>query len=114
MKNQRVENQHTPKENILDVDIQKEMATQLAKIGDELRFVLLTSKAAVADLSQAGDDAIETELSSLKLVVNKSEAEKCERCWHYREEVGTIEAHPTLCQRCVTNIEGDGEQREFA
>ena len=91
-----------------------DLAAELAKVGDELRFILITSKAAVADMSQAGDDAIETELSSLKLVVAKSSAEKCERCWHYREEVGTIESHPTLCQRCVTNIEGEGEQRNFA
>jgi isoleucyl-tRNA synthetase len=91
-----------------------DLAAELAKVGDELRFVLITSKAAVADMSQAGSDAIETELSSLKLVVAKSAAHKCERCWHYREEVGTIEAHPTLCQRCVTNIEGEGEHRDFA
>ncbi|KAF7441437.1 Isoleucine-tRNA ligase [Pyrenophora tritici-repentis] len=48
-----------------------DLAAELAKVGDELRFILITSKAAVADISEAGDDAIETELSSLKLVVTK-------------------------------------------
>ncbi|MDO6610053.1 isoleucine--tRNA ligase [Shewanella sp. 1_MG-2023] len=91
-----------------------DLASQLAKVADELRFVLLTSKTAVETLDAAPTDAIETELNSLKLIVNKSDAQKCDRCWHYSEDVGTIEAHPTLCGRCVTNIEGDGEHRDFA
>ncbi|WP_249554768.1 MULTISPECIES: isoleucine--tRNA ligase [Shewanella] len=90
------------------------LTEQLTHIGDELRFVLLTSEAKVLPLADATSDAVETELASLKLVVNATTAEKCERCWHHREEVGTIEAHPTLCHRCVTNIEGDGEVRLFA
>ncbi|MDI5832961.1 isoleucine--tRNA ligase [Shewanella xiamenensis] len=90
------------------------LTEQLTHIGDELRFVLLTSEAKVLPLADATSDAVETELASLKLVVSATTAEKCERCWHHREEVGTIEAHPTLCHRCVTNIEGDGEVRLFA
>ncbi|MEL4279117.1 MULTISPECIES: isoleucine--tRNA ligase [Shewanella] len=90
------------------------LTEQLTHIGDELRFVLLTSEAKVMPLADATSDAVETELASLKLVVGATTAEKCERCWHHREEVGTIEAHPTLCHRCVTNIEGDGEVRLFA
>ena len=90
------------------------LTEQLTHIGDELRFVLLTSEAKVLPLADATSDAVETELASLKLMVNATTAEKCERCWHHREEVGTIEAHPTLCHRCVTNIEGDGEVRLFA
>ena len=91
-----------------------DLAAALGKVGDELRFVLLTSKVEVLPLADATSDAVETELGSLKLIVASSTAEKCERCWHHREEVGTIEAHPTLCTRCVTNIEGDGEIRLFA
>ncbi|MCH1928587.1 isoleucine--tRNA ligase [Shewanella sp. A25] len=90
------------------------LVEQLTHIGDELRFVLLTSEAKVLPLTDATSDAVETELASLKLIVNATEAQKCERCWHHREEVGTIEAHSTLCHRCVTNIEGDGEVRLFA
>ncbi|MFB2660660.1 isoleucine--tRNA ligase [Shewanella mangrovisoli] len=90
------------------------LTEQLTHIGDELRFVLLTSEAKVLPLADATSDAVDTELASLKLVVGATTAEKCERCWHHREEVGTIEAHPTLCHRCVTNIEGDGEVRLFA
>ncbi|WP_285164683.1 isoleucine--tRNA ligase [Shewanella goraebulensis] len=91
-----------------------ELAAQLAKVDNELRFVLLTSKTDVETLESAPTDAIETELASLKLMVAKSSAQKCDRCWHYSEDVGTIESHSTLCGRCVTNIEGDGEHRDFA
>ena len=92
----------------------EELSAELAEIGDELRFVLLTSKVNVKPLADAPDEATKTELASLRLVVAKVDAEKCERCWHYREEVGQIAEHPTLCQRCVTNIEGEGEARQFA
>ncbi|MCL1074028.1 isoleucine--tRNA ligase [Shewanella dokdonensis] len=90
------------------------LADALAKIGDELRFVLLTSKATVQPLAQAPSNATETELPALKLQISKATAEKCERCWHHRDDVGVNPAHPHLCGRCVTNIEGDGEQRLFA
>ncbi|MDB0034689.1 isoleucine--tRNA ligase [bacterium] len=90
------------------------LSATLATLGDELRFVLLTSKTQILPLSAAPAEAIETELSSLKLVMKKAETEKCERCWHHREDVGQVETHPTLCTRCVTNIEGEGEVRQFA
>ncbi|QQX81501.1 isoleucine--tRNA ligase [Shewanella sp. KX20019] len=90
------------------------LASVLNTLDDELRFVLLTSNTEVVALSQAPTDAIETELATLKLGLKKSAAEKCERCWHHREDVGQVAEHPTLCTRCVTNIEGEGETRQFA
>ena len=92
----------------------EELSAELAEIGDELRFVLLTSKVNVKPLADAPADATKTELASLRLVVGKVDAEKCERCWHYSEDIGQVAEHPTLCQRCVTNIEGEGEARQFA
>jgi isoleucyl-tRNA synthetase len=86
----------------------------LAQLGDELRFVLITSAATLAALESAPDGAAATELPDLRLQVTVSGEEKCERCWHRRPEVGRIAAHPTLCERCVDNIDGDGEQRRFA
>ncbi|MBB3047747.1 isoleucyl-tRNA synthetase [Litorivivens lipolytica] len=91
----------------------KTLQDELAKLGDELRFVLITSKANVADLSQS-TDAVSTELDNLEVAIRASEGSKCVRCWHHREDVGTVEAHPELCVRCVDNIEGDGEQRSYA
>ncbi|QYJ98696.1 isoleucine--tRNA ligase [Shewanella alkalitolerans] len=90
------------------------LTESLALLGEELRFVLLTSNTQIAPLANAGNDAVETELAGLKLLVAKTEAAKCDRCWHHREDVGQVEAHPLLCTRCVTNIEGDGEVRQFA
>ncbi|ASJ97581.1 isoleucine--tRNA ligase [Shewanella marisflavi] len=90
------------------------LTESLALLGDELRFVLLTSNTQIAPLASAGDDAVATELAGLKLLVAKTEAAKCDRCWHHREDVGQVAEHPLLCTRCVTNIEGDGEVRQFA
>jgi len=85
----------------------------LGKLQDELRFVLITSKAAVAPLADAGD-AKETELAGLKVSVAKSAADKCPRCWHFREDVGQDADDPELCGRCVENVKGAGESRSFA
>ena len=89
------------------------LAKDLEALGEELRFVLITSAAIIAPLGDGGD-AAETEVQGLRLRVAACQDDKCERCWHRRPEVGTDAAHPTLCSRCVDNIEGDGEQRHFA
>ena len=86
----------------------------LQPLGDELRFVLITSAASVSSLDQAGDHAQESEIPGLKIVVSALSDPKCVRCWHRRPEVGSIQAHPELCERCVSNVDGDGEARDFA
>ncbi len=90
-----------------------ELKEQLQKLDEELRFVLITSRADVRDLAEAVD-AKETELEGLKVAVVKSSHEKCSRCWHRREDVGSHEEHGELCGRCIDNIEGEGEQRQYA
>ncbi|AVQ88183.1 isoleucine--tRNA ligase [Plesiomonas shigelloides] len=87
---------------------------KLAALGDELRFVLLTSKADVAALDNAPAEAVATENKGLTIKLIRSENAKCPRCWHYAADIGSVAAHPTLCGRCVTNIAGDGETRKFA
>ncbi|HIF9366517.1 TPA: isoleucine--tRNA ligase [Photobacterium damselae] len=91
-----------------------DLAAKLNKLEDELRFVLLTSKAqvVVADSKPAG--AQETDIDGLYVSVKASEAEKCERCWHHVADVGTIAGHEEVCGRCVSNIDGEGEERKFA
>jgi len=79
-----------------------ELKALVEGLGEELRFVLLTSDAHVADLADAGD-AAETELAGLKVAVKASEHAKCGRCWHHREDVGLDAEHPELCGRCITN-----------
>ena len=90
-----------------------ELAANLNKIASELRFVLITSNVTIVT-GEAPSHAVATELDGLKVVVEASSGEKCDRCWHHREDVGTIEEHPLLCSRCVTNVDGDGEVRQYA
>ena len=90
------------------------LIADLNKLGNELRFVLITSTASLAPLTSAPNDAVETEVAGLKLKVLKSGHAKCARCWHHREDVGVNPAHPEICGRCVDNIEGAGEVRHYA
>lgn len=90
------------------------LQASLSSLANELRFVLITSAAQVKPLAEAPADVLTTELTGLKLVVNKSSHEKCERCWHFREDVGSVAEHETICGRCVDNVAGEGEVREFA
>ena len=91
-----------------------ELTSLLNLLDDELRFVLITSKAYVKPLSEAPSNATKTDINGLSVAVAKSDAEKCSRCWHHHATVGQSETHPELCDRCITNIDGEGEQRKFA
>ncbi|RTE86138.1 MULTISPECIES: isoleucine--tRNA ligase [Gammaproteobacteria] len=91
-----------------------ELKAVLEAAKDELRFVLLTSEATVASLSDATEEAVSTEIEGLKVGVLRTSYEKCARCWHHREDVGVNPEHEELCGRCVTNVAGDGESRIFA
>ncbi len=86
----------------------------LEMLASELHFVFLTSGATLFDDKQCPDDAIQTEVEGIRLKVKVSEHEKCTRCWHQREDVGVNDEHPELCGRCVENVAGDGEVRQFA
>jgi len=90
------------------------LAAKLAGLGNELRFVLITSTAEVQALSEAPVAAVSTEVPGLKLQIAKSNHAKCARCWHHRADVGAHAVHPELCERCVDNIEGAGEVRHYA
>lgn len=73
-------------------------------LGQDLRFVFIVSR---ADSHQAPDQ-------TLRFEIKPSEHKKCDRCWHYREDVGTDTEHPDICSRCVSNLLGEGEQRTHA
>ncbi len=89
-----------------ELDIHASGATYqaLARLGDDLRFVLIVSRATLHELTD-GDVGIK---------VTPSPHAKCERCWHYRADVGADAAHPTICGRCVSNLFGAGEARSHA
>src|SRR5450830_394115 len=77
----------------------------LASLDDDLRFVFITSQAKAEQVASEAEEAVQVVASS---------APKCERCWHYRQEVGSHAEHAGLCSRCVSNLFGAGEARRFA
>ncbi len=79
-----------------------ELWTALASLGDDLKFVFITSAMSLV----AGD--------AMAVKVTASQSQKCERCWHWRDDVGSDPAHPTICGRCTSNLFGAGEDRKFA
>jgi len=85
----------------------------LSELGEELRFVFITSAARVHKITNKPDGALEIG-ESLAILVNKSAHQKCVRCWHHREDVAQNDHHPELCGRCVENVAGEGEKRVFA
>jgi isoleucyl-tRNA synthetase len=72
----------------------------LASLGEDVKFVFITSK-------------VQLTKGPLKVDVKSSTANKCERCWHYCDDLGSDDAHPTLCGRCLSNLFGPGEVRQF-
>jgi isoleucyl-tRNA synthetase len=77
----------------------------LAELGDDLRFVLITSAARIKEVSEPAQQ---------QLIVRASAYSKCPRCWHYRADIGSDPGHPELCGRCVSNLYGSGEARAHA
>jgi isoleucyl-tRNA synthetase len=77
----------------------------LESLGDDLKFVFITSTVEVSEAKPG---------STGEIVVTPTTAAKCERCWHYSDDLGTDPAHPTLCPRCTSNLFGSGESRQFA
>jgi len=77
----------------------------LASLGDDLRFVLICSKATVVKVADAAGEGVNA---------LPSPHAKCARCWHWREDVGVNAAHPELCGRCDANLHGAGEPRSHA
>ena len=77
----------------------------LNSLGEDLKFVFITSSVQLAEVASESEESI---------TVQASPFQKCDRCWHYREDVGADPAHPQICSRCASNLFGDGEHRHFA
>jgi isoleucyl-tRNA synthetase len=94
-----------------------ELFQQLRRLDDELRFVTITSYARVHRETERDGQGRHYTLANgdeVWITVAPSEQRKCIRCWHHRQEVGSIPEHPDLCGRCVENVDGAGEVRRFA
>lgn len=89
----------------VQLTLAKSGADLLRGLGDDLRFVLITSSASVREADRDTPNEI---------TVQPSAYAKCERCWHYRADVGADAAHSTICGRCVSNLFGEGEKRFYA
>lgn len=89
----------------IDIYVPQGYFRMLSRLGDDLRLVTITSRATV--------HLVATEAEQ-RIVVTQSAHQKCERCWHYRADVGADAQHPTLCGRCVSNLYGSGEVRKYA
>jgi isoleucyl-tRNA synthetase len=86
----------------VDLTLPTEDLALLSSLGDDLKFVLITSAATVAGGAVAS------------VAVRPSSHAKCERCWHWRVDVGQDAEHPALCGRCISNLHGVGETRRVA
>jgi len=98
----------------VDIYCDEKWTSLFEKLGDELRFVLITSYARLHPASEKPAEAVATDVEGLAVLVSASEHTKCARCWHFREDVGQHEEHPELCGRCVENVDGEGESRQYA
>ena len=101
----------------VDVYAAGEHFDRLNALGEELRFLLITSDARVQKVTQAPQDTVPAPTaakSGVWLRVAPTNNAKCVRCWHRRTDVGADPRHPELCLRCVSNVEGPGEQRRYA
>lgn len=87
----------------VDIYLEGQIYESLSKLQDDLRFVFITSRATLH--KQAKDDPV---------LVTPSVHKKCDRCWHYRADVGADAEHPHICGRCVSNLFGTGEVRKYA
>lgn len=76
-----------------------ERAAALQSLEDDLRFVMITS---VARLVVADDSRSP---AASRVTVWPVEDPKCARCWHLRPDVGSHTDHPTLCGRCIENLQ---------
>ena len=99
----------------LDADLtlyaSKELAEFLEPFADELRFLFITSSAAIKSINNATDEAVHGE--NFAVSITQSDYEKCNRCWHRQESVNQSKHHPDLCSRCEANIEDSSEVRLY-
>lgn len=92
-----------------DTDLQK----QLNIFGDELHFLFICSDARVKPLSERDQETTDTNAANLAIHIDASTHEKCIRCWHHQASVGANAEHPKICQRCISNVDGEGENRQL-
>jgi isoleucyl-tRNA synthetase len=89
----------------VEVHVAGEAFAALDALGDDLRFVFITSGARVVRAADGTEPVV---------VAVASSGTKCARCWHYRDDIGSDPEHPDICGRCAGNLSGPGEVRRHA
>ena len=106
-----------PLEAEVDVYCTPEEYARFSKLGDELRFLLITSAARVHQVTSAPEGATaatNAAKSGVWITVRPTQQPKCIRCWHRLPDIGSNPEHPEICGRCVENLSLPGEARRFA
>lgn len=118
--NKEIENQRNAGKvgSALEAEVNLYCAPQLKQtldaLGDELKFVFITSTTRVIAEHAGPVDCVITDVPGLGLTITATQNPKCERCWHRCADVNADPAYPGICGRCVENISGEGEQRNYA
>jgi isoleucyl-tRNA synthetase len=87
----------------LKISAPSDIYKSLSFFGNELKYILITSNSTLEEAQKA-----------LEIEVSASKSNKCERCWHYVEDIGQNDKHPTICKRCISNLFEEGEERKHA
>ena len=87
----------------LEISAPSDIYKNLSFFDNELKYILITSKISLKESQK-----------NLEIKVKASKNNKCERCWHYEEDIGNSSEHPTICKRCISNLFEEGEERKHA
>jgi len=98
----------------ITIHVDAALAARYGALGDELRFLLITSGASVVQTDTPAESAVTSSQEGVWIEVKPSTDTKCVRCYQLRSDVGSDARHPEICARCVSNVEGPGEERHFA
>ena len=75
---------------------------------DQLPELFIVSAVDLAALDSVPDAAMRSdEIAGLAVAWERAPGKKCERCWVFKEDVGSSTDHPTLCGRCVDRLRAE-------
>jgi len=85
------------------VSVNAALAAKWQPLAEELRFFLISGDVSVGVV----------EADEVFVLAQPTDKAKCVRCWHHRADIGANPAHPELCGRCASNVDGPGEDRRW-
>ncbi len=98
----------------VEISCNKSLYSKLNILKDELKFIFIVSECKISVEDNSNGFAVKEGSDEFTISISKSKHRKCERCWHLNKTVGKVDKYPTICQRCVDNIDGNGECRTYA